>query len=485
MIDAGATRVVPGLVLDAELGRGTFGRVWRAVDLGTGEPVAVRVGRPAGGADAVAREGALLRRLRHENVAALRSVVDLAGPSGGPGEPARAVVVDLVPGGSLAGLVARRGALPAGEAATVAVGVARALAYLHAHGFVHGRLTARDVLFDAQGRPVMADVGMAALLAPVPGEHEDPTYPSPADDVLALGRLLRGGLVPGGPLDGLVEACLAADPAARPTPDRIAQLAARAVPPQPVDLTAEAPAAPPPGRPGWRPLPGRPPAPAVPATALAPVVAEPVAVPWPSVHAAQPVPGVAALPVPSPVDLDRAGLRRFVLAGGAVLAGAGLVAAALVLALHTRGRDEGPSAAPAPGAAPSSASPSASVLSEVAAVVGRLAAARASAFSSASEDALGAADAPGSAALDQDRAFVRRLHAGGVRLEGLRFSVSDVRVVAATADGVTVGARVTASAYRQVRADGTVVRTIAAQAPRRVQLTLVRAGDGWRVSAVV
>jgi hypothetical protein len=63
--------------------------------------------------------------------------------------------------------------------------------------------------------------------------------------------------------------------------------------------------------------------------------------------------------------------------------------------------------------------------------------------------------------------------------------VSDVRVVAATADGVTVGARVTASAYRQVRADGTVVRTIAAQAPRRVQLTLVRAGDGWRVSAVV
>src|SRR4051812_29202442 len=80
VIDAGATPVVPGLVLDAELGRGRFGRVWRAVDLGTGEPVAVRVGRPAGGAEAVAREGALLRRLRHENVAGLRSVVDLTEP---------------------------------------------------------------------------------------------------------------------------------------------------------------------------------------------------------------------------------------------------------------------------------------------------------------------------------------------------------------------------------------------------------------------
>ena len=52
-------------------------------------------------------------------------------------------------------------------------------------------------------------------------------------------------------------------------------------------------------------------------------------------------------------------------------------------------------------------------------------------------------------------------------------------------DGVTVEARVAASAYRQVRPDGTVVRSIPAQTPRRVQLTLVRVGEGWRVSAVV
>src|SRR3954463_6577788 len=109
VIDAGATPVVPGLVLDAELGRGMFGRGWRAVALGTGEPVAVRVARPAGGAEAVAREGALLRRLRHENVARLRSVVDLAGggaASPGSAAAARALVVDLVPGGSVAALVA-------------------------------------------------------------------------------------------------------------------------------------------------------------------------------------------------------------------------------------------------------------------------------------------------------------------------------------------------------------------------------------------
>jgi hypothetical protein len=484
VIDAGATPVVPGLVLDAELGRGTFGGVWRAVELGTGEPVAVRVGRPAAGAEAVAREGALMRRLRHENVAGLRSVVDLAGtgaPQPRPAAPARALVVDLVPGGSLAALVARRGPLPPGEVATVAVGVARALAYLHAHGFVHGRLTARDVLFDAQGRPVVADVGVAALLAPITGEQGVPAYPSPADDVLALGRLLRDALVPGGPLDGLLEACLAGDPAARPTPDRVAQLAARAVPPQPVDLHAAAPAAPASDKPGWRPLPGRSPAPAAPAPATLP--AHPVAVPPPAAQFPDRVPAGVPVPASPPAAADRSDVRRFVVVAGVVLAGTGLVAAALALALRTGGYQARPGA-PAVPAAPSS-SPSASTLSEVAAVVRRLAAARAAAFSSASEGDLAAVDAPGSAALEEDRAFVRRLHARGVRLEGLRFTVGDVRLVAVTRDGGTVEARVAASAYRQVRPDGRVVRTVAAQAPRRVQLTLVRAGHGWRVSAVV
>jgi hypothetical protein len=183
-------------------------------------------------------------------------------------------------------------------------------------------------------------------------------------------------------------------------------------------------------------------------------------------------------------DAARSRIRRLVAVGALVLAGAGLVAAALALALRTDGGPQPPGPAVAPSASPS-VSPSASPVSDVEAVVGRLASARAAAFSSASEDALGAVDAPGSAALEQDRAFVRRLRAAGVRLEGLRFTVGDVGLVAATGDGVTVEARVAASAYRQVRPDGTVARTVAAQEPRRVQLTLVRVGDAWRVSAVV
>jgi hypothetical protein len=186
----------------------------------------------------------------------------------------------------------------------------------------------------------------------------------------------------------------------------------------------------------------------------------------------------------TPADVGSSRARRLVAAGAVVLAGAGLVAAAVALALRTDGDVQRPGPALAPPVSPS-VSPSASPISDVAAVVGRLAAARAAAFSSASEGALGSVDASGSAALEQDRAFLRRLRAAGVRLEGLRFTVGEVWLVAATADGVTVWAEVTTSAYRQVRADGTVVQVVAAQAPRRVQLTLVRAGEGWRVSAVV
>src|SRR5690349_4551912 len=108
MITAGAPPAVPGLLLDRRLVAGRYGEVWRALDLGAVRTVAVQLGRPAGAAGAAAREAALLRRIEHENVARLRSVLDL--PDG-----RRAVVLDLVPGVDLAALVARRGPLPTGE----------------------------------------------------------------------------------------------------------------------------------------------------------------------------------------------------------------------------------------------------------------------------------------------------------------------------------------------------------------------------------
>jgi eukaryotic-like serine/threonine-protein kinase len=235
MIGAGAPPAVPGLVLDRRVGRDAYGEVWRAIDIGAPGAVTVRIGTPAGGPGAAAREAALLRRVDHENVARLRSMLDL--PDG-----RRAVVLDLVPDDDLTSLVARRGPLPTGEVVTVAVALARALEHVHGLGLVHGRLCAHDVRFAGDGRPVLAGVGIPSPLAPTTTSGP-PTYPTRADDVRGLGEVLRYALVGDrrdvavpGRLAPAVAACLEEDPDARPTPTRLATLAWDAGPAVPVDL---------------------------------------------------------------------------------------------------------------------------------------------------------------------------------------------------------------------------------------------------------
>ena len=432
MIGTGVPPAVPGLVLDRRLGSGEHGEVWRALDLGAVRTVAVQIGRPAAGAGAAAREAAQLRRIDHENVAHLRAVLDL--PDG-----RRAVVLDLVPAGDLAGLVARRGALTTGEAVTLAVCLARALDHVHALGFVHGRLSAQDVLFAAGGRPVLAGVGVASLLAPTT-PRALPGYPTPPDDVRALGEVVRFALTGGrpgvdapGPLGGLVARCLAADAGARPSPTRVATLARDAGRAAPVVLDAGA-----------------------------AVVAEQAS--------------------PAPPAADRRGRRRLrrPLTAGAALGGLALVGAA-ALAVRA-GPDDSSSASSS--ASSSGASPAAGEgLDDVRGVVAALADARARAFGSAAEAWLGAVDAPASAALASDRAFVARLREAGVTLSGLGFDVADARVLEVDGDSAVVRARVTTSAYRQMRIHGSVARQVPQAPPRIIRLTLVRTGDGWRIAA--
>ena len=155
----------------------------------------------------------------------------------------RWVASTLVRGPSLADVVTETGPLPAQTPGWIALGVAGALAMLHESGLAHHAVSAHNVLLGGQG-PVLTDFGTsrAALIAG-PG--------TAADDVLMLGvtaffaatgRSPWAGrsapLVPGirvtvnvpgeSDLDGcppwlapIVLACLAADPAERPTAERL------------------------------------------------------------------------------------------------------------------------------------------------------------------------------------------------------------------------------------------------------------------------
>jgi hypothetical protein len=184
--------VVPGYILDVRLGRGGSGEVWRAVPRRGGHPVAVKV-LVAGDPERQAREAALLGALDHPHLVRLLEVVHQ--PQRG-GAPRVALVLELLAGGSLAALLARRGRLRAGEVVTAIAPVAAALAHAHGNGVVHGDLSPGNIVFTAEGRPVLTDLGVARVLGETAAGEVTPPYvdptvarggaPGPASDVFGV-----------------------------------------------------------------------------------------------------------------------------------------------------------------------------------------------------------------------------------------------------------------------------------------------------------
>jgi serine/threonine-protein kinase len=76
------------------------------------------------------------------------------------------VVMRLLTGGTLMERIRQRaGVLPSlGEVATLLNQVADALEYAHSQGIVHRDIKASNIMFDAQGRALLVDFGIAKLL---------------------------------------------------------------------------------------------------------------------------------------------------------------------------------------------------------------------------------------------------------------------------------------------------------------------------------
>lgn len=168
----GVAGLAPGVVLagryalEAILGAGGTGVVWRARDQALGETVALKVLRPelaAAGAPALERfkdELRLARRLTHRNVVRLHDL-------GADGE-AFFVTMEYVEGASLAALLAAHGALPPAAVLSVAKQLTRALDVAHAHGVLHGDVKPANLLVGAGGVLKVTDFGVARLMrAPV------------------------------------------------------------------------------------------------------------------------------------------------------------------------------------------------------------------------------------------------------------------------------------------------------------------------------
>jgi non-specific serine/threonine protein kinase len=167
-------------LLTEEIGTGGIGTVYKATDLRTGGPVAVKAPHPF-----LARDPAFRERLRREArlAAALTSprvvrVVDLDEHEGVP-----YLVLEFVAGETLAERVRRGGALPVAEAVAIAREIARALEAAHSLGIVHRDLTPRNVkLVDGQVKVLDFGLAQAAGMAeftPPGGFTGTPAYSAP------------------------------------------------------------------------------------------------------------------------------------------------------------------------------------------------------------------------------------------------------------------------------------------------------------------
>ena len=171
-----AVRLTAGAVLadryrlEAVLGRGGTGVVWRAHDGTLGETIAVKILRAelaAVGPDALesfTNELRLARRLSHRNIVRLHDI--------GRDGDAVFLTMEYVEGASLAALLAAHGPLPAPAVLSVAKQLMRALNVAHGHGVVHGDLKPANLLLGAGGVLKVADFGVARLIrAPAVAGH--------------------------------------------------------------------------------------------------------------------------------------------------------------------------------------------------------------------------------------------------------------------------------------------------------------------------
>jgi len=118
------------------------------------------------------------------------TLLDLAtAPDGSP-----ALLLERLPGGSLARLLRHRSRVRVGEAITVLAPIALTVSALHAAGVVHGAVRAESVLFTGEGAPVLACFGTARLIQPAMPPALLATEHGVADDQLALSGLARSVL---------------------------------------------------------------------------------------------------------------------------------------------------------------------------------------------------------------------------------------------------------------------------------------------------
>lgn len=190
-----------GYELIEELGHGSSGRVYRAIDRGLSREVALKVldeSVPIGShaRERFIREARMLAAVDHPNVVRIHSIDELDGRV--------RISLELIRGRTLEEFVHDHGRLAPEEAARIGIDLSRALSAIHKKGLVHRDVKASNVMREDGGRIVLLDFGVARSgametdagpfagtpLYMAPEQFEGRADIGPRADLFALGVLL-------------------------------------------------------------------------------------------------------------------------------------------------------------------------------------------------------------------------------------------------------------------------------------------------------
>ena len=101
------------------------------------------------------REGEFAVKIRHPNLIPVHCIGQ------DPKTGLCYLVMDYMPGGSLADRLGERKRFPVDEAVAIVTKIAEALEVAHRHGVIHRDVKPDNIMFDADGTPKLADLGVA------------------------------------------------------------------------------------------------------------------------------------------------------------------------------------------------------------------------------------------------------------------------------------------------------------------------------------
>ena len=187
--------------IDAVLGFGGMGVVYRARDLKLDQEIALKRIRPDRVSperrETLRREIILSRKVTHESVCRVYDLVEIEGEE--------FVSMEYLPGNTLKEIEERERVLPLGRGLSIAKGICSGLAAAHRIGVLHRDIKPENVIVGEDGKPRLMDFGIAVETSLYRGEQGDtvpgtPQFlapellrgemPSQRTDVYAMGVLL-------------------------------------------------------------------------------------------------------------------------------------------------------------------------------------------------------------------------------------------------------------------------------------------------------